>query len=107
MYAAIGMVHPSYIGKHIKEYKDQWIYYRNDRELWQGSTSLNKQGKGFKAGETVTLTWDPNNGEIEWKVKKEIRYKYKWPKLEQEMVNWLPCVYLFTKGDHAIVTCDD
>ena len=50
MFAGVGIIHPECNKNNINNYKNQWIYYRNDRDLWDGRTTLNKQGKGFRAG---------------------------------------------------------
>ena len=64
MFAAVGIIHPECTKYNINNYKNQWIYYRNDRDLWDGRTTLSKQGKGFRVGEIITIAWDSKTREI-------------------------------------------
>ncbi len=33
-----------------KSFGNRWIYYRNDKELWNGTSNYYNQGFGFKVG---------------------------------------------------------
>lgn len=46
------------------------LHYRSDGFCWDGVNGLEDKGRGFKNGQTVTMTVDRSTGEVEWKVGK-------------------------------------
>ena len=60
--------------------------------IWSG-------GRKFSDGDTITMTVDLGEAEIEWAINEKSQYTYYMPKLRDDTVKWVPFLWMESPGD--------
>ena len=62
MFIGIGFIDSSLRFSSKEQYGNKWVYYRNDKCLWNGQSEYYNQSNGFKIGDIVELTMNTESG---------------------------------------------
>ena len=77
-----------------------FIAYTGNNQLMVGDENMHeKMGGGFKEGEKVTVQVNMETGEVVWTVNEKKEADYKWKKLKNTSINWVPYLDMGSGGD--------
>lgn len=85
------------VGVANSEYKkffsgNSYLRYYNNGDCFDGNDCRYNQGNKFKVGEKLTVAVNLEEGVIQWRVDKKIRFQLKSEMLKDKSLNWVPFI---------------